>query len=344
MNLLSRQSLASFAILALTFATSSATLPAENSYKVEVVINGKPIVSSEVRDAVNSQEQLLRMTIRDARELNQKLNELHKSSLYALIERQLVLSEFEKLGGSIKPQYIDDDINSVIRENFDGDRQKFLAELAKSGMTLRKFRQQRQDMMIISVLRSRQIRSLPPPTPAQVDKFYRDNHQLFRDPGYIKFSTITIPKYPIGNPNSTPADQLKLAEEIRQKAVSGSDFATLARTYSQDSRATDGGDWGLQAENTLNKELSDVAFKLQNGGVSKVVEISANYMIIYCENKQPGKLKPLEQIRPDIERAIKSEMGREALNRWLSTLAQRASIQPESVRKGFLEWVAKEKP
>ncbi|TLD68801.1 hypothetical protein FEM03_20935 [Phragmitibacter flavus] len=342
MNLLSRHSLAPVLLLALYFSISSAF--GQNSYKVEVVINGKPIVSSEVRDAVNSQEQLLRMTIRDPRELDQKLGELRQSALYTLIERQLVLSEFEKLGGTIKAQYIDDDVNSVIRENFEGDRQKFLQELAKNGMTLRKFRQQRQDMMIISVLRSRQIRSLPPPTPAQVEKFYRENDSQFREKDFIKFSTITIPKYPIGNSTATPEAQLKLAEEIREKAVSGSDFGTLARTYSQDSRASDGGDWGLQERASLNKELAEVAFTLKAGSVSKVVEISANYMIIYCEAKQPGNLEPLEKVRPQIERVVRSEMGREALNRWLSSLAQRASIQPESVRKGFLEWIIKEKP
>jgi peptidyl-prolyl cis-trans isomerase SurA len=341
MNLLPRRSLAPVLLLALHCSVGSAF--SQNSYKVEVVINGKPIVSSEVRDAVNSQEQLLKMTERDPRELSRKLGELRQSALYALIERQLVLSEFEKLGGTIKAQYIDDDVNSVIRENFGGDRQKFLQELAKNEMTLRKFRQQRQEMMIISVLRSRQIRSLPPPTPAQVEKYYAENSQQFRDPGYIKFSTITIPKYPIGNSNATPEAQLKLAEEIRQKAVSGSDFGTLARTYSQDSRASDGGDWGLQDETALNKELAEVAFTLKPGNISKVVEISANYMIIYCEAKQPGKLKPLEESRQQIERVIKSEMGREALNRWLSSLAQRASIQPESVRKGFLEWILKNK-
>jgi len=342
MKLLFRQFLAS-SLLLLSFFTAGCIFSQSTSYKVEVVINGKPILSSEVREAVNSQEQLLRMTERDPRELERKLGELRASSLYALIERQLVLSEFEKLGGTIKAQYIDDDVNSVIRENFDGDRQRFLQELAKSGMSLRKFRQQRQEMMIISVLRARQIRSLPPPTPAQVEKYYRENSHMFRDKDYIKFSTITIPKYPIGNSSATPEDQLKLAEDIRSKAVGGSDFATLARTYSQDSRASEGGDWGLQERSSLNKALADVAFVLKPGSVSKVIEIDANYMIIYCEAKQPGNLEPLEKIRPQIERVIKSEMGRDALNRWISSLANRASIQPESVRTGFLEWIAQER-
>lgn len=343
MNLLSRRSLASLlALVSLVAGASCAS--AQNSYKVEVVINGRPIISSEVREAIASQEQIIRMTVRDAAEQQRKLAELHESALYSLIERQLVLSEFDKLGGTIKSQYIDDDVNSVIRENFDGDRQKFLQELARSKMTLRKFRDQRKDMMVISVLRARQIRDLPPPAPAQVEAYYRKHEDQFREKGFIKFRTITIPKYPVGDSSATPEAQHKLIEELRTKILNGADFATLARDYSQDSRAEEGGDWGLQERSTLNKDLADVAFALNPGDISRVIEISANYMLISCEAKQSGKLTPLDEVRPQIERVIKSEMGREALNRWISSLAARASIQPEHVRKGFMDWILNKKP
>src|SRR5262245_43905530 len=103
------------------------------SYGIAVVVNGKPITTSEVREAVQAQEQLIRMTVKDEKSAQAKLAELRASALFALIERQLVLSEFEKLGGSIKPQYVEDDINNIIRESFEGDRNKFLYELQKTG-------------------------------------------------------------------------------------------------------------------------------------------------------------------------------------------------------------------
>jgi parvulin-like peptidyl-prolyl isomerase len=271
-----------------------------------------------------------------------KLAELRASALFALIERQLVLSEFEKLGGSIKPQYVEDDINNIIRESFEGDRNKFLYELSKSGMTIKKFRDQREKMMVVSVLRARQVKDMPPPTPAQVEAFYRKNAEKFRDKDYIKFSTITIPKYPVGDANASPESQKKLAEEIRTKITNGADFASMAKTYSQDSRAEVGGDWGLQERATLSKEIADVAFALKTGSVSKVVDVDANYMIIFCEAKQPGNQEPLDKVRAQIEKVISAEMGREAVNRWLSGLAAKAVIQPDKVRNNFLAWLDKQ--
>jgi hypothetical protein len=73
-----------------------------------------------------------------------------------------------------------------------------------------------------------------------------------------------------------------------------------------------------------------------------VVEVDANYMIIFCEAKQPGNQEPLEKVRPQIEKVISAEMGREAVNRWLSGLAAKAIIQPENVRSNFLKWLEKQ--
>jgi parvulin-like peptidyl-prolyl isomerase len=321
----------------------SCDLHAESqSYGIVATVNGKPIVSSEVREAIQAQEQLIRMQVKDPREADARLAALKEGAKYALIERQLVLSEFEKLGGTIKAQYVEDDINNIIRESFGGDREKFLFELAKNNMTIKKFRDQREKMMVVSVLRARQVKDLPPPTPAQVESFYRKNSEKFRDKDYIKFSTITVPKYPVGDVNASPESQKKLAEEIRTKIANGADFAQMAKTYSQDSRADQGGDWGLQERASLNKEIADVAFALKTGTVSKVVDVGVSYMIIFCEAKQPGNQEPLEKVRPMIEKAISAEMGRDAVNRWLSGLAAKAVIQPESVRVNFLKWLEKQ--
>jgi parvulin-like peptidyl-prolyl isomerase len=335
MNL--RSATASFYILAL----AGCSLRAE-SFGIQATVNGKPIISSEVREAIQAQEQLIRMQIKDPRLADAKLAELRASALFALIERQLVLSEFEKLGGTIKAQYVEDDINGIIRDSFGGNREKFLHELANNNMTIKKFREQREKMMVVSVLRQRQIKDLPPPTPAQVEAFYRKNAEKFRDKAYIKFSTITIPKYPVGDANASPESQSKLAEEIRTKIGNGADFAQMAKTYSQDSRADQGGDWGLQDRDSLNAEIAEVAFALKPGAISKVVEVGANYMIIFCEAKQPGVQEPLEKVRTQIEKVISSEMGRDAVNRWLSGLAAKAVIQPESVRINFLKWLQKQ--
>jgi parvulin-like peptidyl-prolyl isomerase len=331
------------AVLCSIFLLITCGLRAESqSYGIAVVVNGKPITTSEVRDAIQAQAQFIRMQVKDPKEADARLAALKSGALFALIERQLVLSEFEKAGMSIKPQYIDDSINELIREKFAGDREKFLYELAKNNMTLKKFRDEREKMMIVGMFRTQQVKDLPPPTPSQVEGFYRKHASKFREKSYIKFSTITVPKYPVGDEKATPESQKKLAEELRTKIANGADFAQMAKTYSQDSRKDQGGSWGLQDSESINPIIAETALALKPGTVSKVVDVEVNYMIILCEAKQPGNLVSLEKVRPDIEGQITMEMGRDAVNRWLSGLASKAVIQPESVKSDFLKWLEKQ--
>jgi len=63
------------------------------------------------------------------------------------------------------------------------------------------------------------------------------------------------------------------AEELRQQVVDGSDFATVARLYSQDrGSAPYGGDLGFNTRDGFVKEFSAVAFRLKPGEISPVFE------------------------------------------------------------------------
>jgi parvulin-like peptidyl-prolyl isomerase len=325
----------------LAFTLPAGFVQAQSSNGVAAVVNGKVITRSEVRDVVKEQRTMIMMSVKDAGEQTRMLGELESQALYALIERELILSEFNKMGGQMKPAYVDDAINNLVRERFDGDREKFLVELAKSGMTIKKFREIQEKQMIVGYMRQRHMKDLGPPTPTQVDSYYKKHDDQFRDKDFIKMSTITVPKYPVGDASASPEAQKKLIDEIRGKITGGANFSQLAKTYSQDSRAEAGGDWDWVERSVLDKSIAEAAFSLKVGGVSKVLDVGPSYMIIYCEAKKPGTLKKLDEVRSDIEKRIQSETGRAALGGWMRNLSNKSMIQPDSVQKGFLEYVTK---
>jgi peptidyl-prolyl cis-trans isomerase SurA len=305
---------------------------------IAATVNSKVITKSEVREAVEAQAAMIRGAVKDPAQQQMLLDQLRDRALDALIERQLVLSEFDHMGGSIREEYVDDQVNNIVRDSFQGDRDKFVSELARSNMTMRKFRDLQSKMIVVQVMKQRQMKNLAPPTPAEVEEYYNKHPEKFRDKDFIKMSTITIPKYPAGGDSSaTPAAQKKLIDEVRQKVVGGADFGQLAKTYSQDSHTDTDGKWDWVERSLLDKGIAEVAFSLKPGSVSKVVDVGPSYMLILCEAKRPGNSTPLEQVRSDIEKAIKQEKSREALNSWLTALARKASIQPDSVRDGYLK-------
>ena len=300
---------------------------ATRSNGIAAVVNGKPITISELNDTVTAQRQMIIMRFQnDPAGLQKELKALETAALDNLIDRELILSEFQKIGGTIKPQYVEDDINNLIRDQFKGDRNLFVTELAKSGMTMKKFKELRQKMIIVQVMRGQKAGRRLPPTPKEVEAFYNKNADKFRDKDMLKISTITIPKF-TGEAGSTPETQKKLAEELREKVKGGADFASTAKTYSQDSRAENGGEWDWMERKLMDKTIADAAFSLSNGGLSEVVSTDAAYIIIYLDAKKPGAVTPLEKVRPEIERAIEAESSRDALEEWLQSLRKKATIR-----------------
>lgn len=313
---------------------SVATVEAQSAERVNgiaAVIDGTRVVTkSEVREAVVAQTALLQhrvrtgqMTENDYRDTVKKLEE---ESLDSLIERELILREFEKMNGEIKPQYIDEDIKRMIRNQFDGDRGKFLEELKTSNISLRKFRQLREKMLVVQMMRQRETGKIAPPTPEQREAYLKENSDRFREKDFVKLRTITVLKTS-QIPGTTPAKQKKLIGEIRSRLAKGADFEAEARTYSQDSRSEYGGDWGWIDRETLKKALSDVAFKLTPKTLSNIVEDNRSYYILYVEAKRPGALKPMSEIQDSLEKMIMQEERKKRHDAWVARLRKKATIK-----------------
>lgn len=312
-------------VTALSASTSVRGQSSSNG--IAAVVNGRVITKSEVRDAVTAQEQMLTVQLHDdPRTLQSEIARLHTTALDSLIDRELILAEFKRIGASIKPQWVDDDINGIVRESFKGDRDAFVKELAKTGMTMKKFRDLREKMMIVTAMRQKQAAQQPPAAPKEVEEFYRKNSDKWRQGGMIKISTITIPKFS-SDAGATPASQRKLADEIHAKLLKGADFATMAKTYSADSSAANGGAREWMARDQLNAGIANIAFGLKTGGISPVLDDGASFLIITCDAIKYGASKPLSEVRPDIERAVSSEKSKKVIDKWMDDLRKKATIK-----------------
>lgn len=309
--------------LAASLGLVSASMAQSSSNGIAAVVNGQVITKSEVREAVTAQEQMLHVQYaNDPAVLQREMTKLHATALDSLIDRELVLAEFKRMGAALKSQWIDDDVNGIIRESFKGDRDAFVKELAKNGMTLKKFREMREKMMIVSAMRSKQATNDTPATPKEVEDYYKKHIDSWRSGGSIKVSRIIIPKYS-GEAGTSPESQRKIAEELRRKIVSGSDFAKTGRAYSPDSLYED--DW--VSRDQMKPSIAAAAFSLKQGEVSDIIDEEGFYIIIACEAVKHGAAKSLSEVRPEIERAIHSEKNKGSLDNWMDGLRKRAVIK-----------------
>ncbi len=91
--------------------------------------------------------------------------------------------------------------------------------------------------------------------------------------------------------------------ELKQKAESGADFAELAKEYSDGPSGERGGDLGWFGPGQMVPEFEEVAFEMQPGDVSDIVETQFGVHIIKVEDRRqevPEDEGKLEQRRQEL--------------------------------------------
>jgi Parvulin-like peptidyl-prolyl isomerase len=320
--------LAVFTILLLALVGGVHAQRAEVIDGIAAIVNNDVITISQVRDLVGSREQALRQMYRGA-ELQEKLKEMRLSALKDLIDRQLILQEFRKMqekGANIPDYVVDDRVQSIIREEFGGDRSAFVRTLQAQGYTLTRFKEIEKEKIIVQAMRQSKMSDNFVISPTQIQNYYNKNKAKFATPEQVRLRMIIIRE---GNSGDIPAvgSKKELAREIREKIVQGSDFESIARMYSEDDTRDVGGDWGWVERDMLNEEITKVAFSLRPGEISPVVQIGDSYYIMMVEAKKNATVKPISEVREEIERNLTQQERRKAQDRWLDSLRQKAYIK-----------------
>lgn len=298
---------------------------------VAAIVNNDVITISQVRELIGARERSLREAYRGP-DLADKIKELRLAALKDLVDRQLILQEFKKMqekGANIPDYVVDDRVQTIIREEFGGDRAAFIRTLQAQGYTLTRFKEIEKEKIIVQAMRQSKITDNFVVSPKQVQDFYEKNRSAYSLPDQVKLRMIVLRE---GNKDDIGTggggDKKATADEIRQKLVGGAEFARMAQMYSEDESTSDtGGDWGWIERNTLNEELTKAAFALKAGGISPVIRIGDSYYILFVEARKNASVKPLSEVRDEIERNLMQQERMKIQQRWIDSLRQKAFIK-----------------
>jgi parvulin-like peptidyl-prolyl isomerase len=279
------------------------------------------ITYSEVRDLSAPKEKLLHEQFR-GEELLTKIKEARAAALKDLIDRQLIIQAFKKEGFQIPDHFVDQHIQDMIKENFNGDRNTFIKTLQAQNYTLGEFKKIESDRMIVQAMRHKNVEINTIISPNRIQDYYRQHAAEFTSKEQVKLRMIMI-----SAGTADPAGQKAMAEEILGKLVNGAEFDRMAQIYSEDSTRDLGGDWGWVDRGTLTAPLEKVAFNLRPGKVSNIIQIGGNYYILKVEDKRGGVTRPFAQVRDEIEKKLVAEEAQAKQERWLTSLRQKAYIK-----------------
>jgi peptidyl-prolyl cis-trans isomerase SurA len=310
----------------LTFFCPGLPLRAELADGILAIVNNSVITREQVVDYVAPAIDALRQEYAgqaDGADLfEQKASDVFNDGLEQLIERQLILHAYETSGYVPLPDsFVDELVGDRIRERY-GNRITFMKTLQAEGMTYEQFRKDVRDQYIISAMRAKNVSQEIVISPYKIENYYLAHQDDFKVGDQIKLRMIVLNKS-----SSDDQEPHRMAAEIVTQIKQGASFAQMASVYSQGSQRQQGGDWGWVERSVLRKELADVAFALPPGQMSDIVETSQACYLMLVEQKRPAHVKPLSEVRDDIEATLRTQEQSRLEKQWIAGLKKKSFIR-----------------
>ena len=242
-------------------------------------------------------------------EIADQVKELRTQAINLLVEQKLMYKKAEELGVLPTQEEVDTETQKYIeelRENLGGE-EAFTTALQNAGMTLEEYTEKLNKSMEDNLISTKVTDEIFKDITVSDDdvKTYYDEH-------LDSFKSATVSHILI-------KDEEK-AKEIREKAVSGEDFATLAKENSEDTGTSEnGGSLGTVTYDTTQyvQEFTEAFKKLNEGEISELVKSNYGYHIIKVTDiKQKTFDESKDSIKASLENEKKNELYTSSIEQW----------------------------
>lgn len=283
-------------------------------------VNGDAITKVEFDRALKSIEQRAGGPVPPDRR-----DEIYRGLLEQLVSIHLLRQEVAAQKVAIPDADLEKRMAEVMQQFPSKD---VFAEMLKAqDTTLEKFRtEQRQDLAINKMLADT-LKDKVAATPAQIDDFYKQNPDRFKQGERVRASHILV-AVPQGADAVTKTQARTKAEGLLKQVKAGGDFAKLAKENSQDpGSAIQGGDLGYFQPGQMVPEFNEVAFKLAPGKVSDLVETQFGFHIIKVVEKQTARTVPLDEVRPQVTQFLENQNRQRETQAFVAGLRAKGKVE-----------------
>jgi parvulin-like peptidyl-prolyl isomerase len=251
------------------------------------LVNGQPIGQEEYEKQVAQVEAFFAQEGLDpeSEEGRERLAQARRQVLEQMIDQELIRQAAVEMGVSISEAELEASIQDIIEQS--GGQDQFNQSLQGMDTTYEDFRQMLLDQLLSEAVYSAVTASISP-----VAEQVHARH-------------ILLPTR-------------ERAEEVLARLQAGEDFSYLAREYSEDiSSRESGGDVGFFPRGVMPPEVEEVAFSLEVGETSEIVETQFGFHIVQV----------LEREEREIAVEVFENLRQQAFMQWLQDRREAATIE-----------------
>ena len=251
---------------------------------------------------------------------------LYSETLEMLIDRKLILQAAAEKKMEMQEWVVDNRIREIVKDGFDGDMNQLTAALAQSKVALADWRNTIRDDLIIQAMRYQMIEKNLQATPAAMRREYKTHPERYATEAKTTVSVILL-RPPRTDEKETPSVTTR-GEEIIARLEKGEDFADLARRYSADSHAKEGGQWkDVKPEESFRPEIAATIAKLRTGEFSTLVNLDGWGFIVRKDEETIGRQLSFTEAYDAIARNLKNDTAKAEYDAWMKRLRAQAFVK-----------------
>lgn len=171
-------------------------------------------------------------------------------------------------------------------------------------------------------------------TESEIRDYWGENQFLFQTPEKRKVSRIFL-KF-----GEKDKDRIsERAKEIVSKLKAGESFEEIARKFSQDEKAMEGGDWGFDYTAVFSQEEIKKIQEMNLNDVSDPIELKDAFSILKVTEIIPAGVRPLEEVSNQINEVLTYDKAQRLAQKRGEDLAREAkkskSLSKAAKTRGF---------
>lgn len=282
-------------------------------------VNGDAVGKSEFERAVRALEAQAGAPVPPDRR-----DAIYRQVLDQIVAFRLLSQEAEARKIAVPDAEVDGRVGEI-RKQFPNE-QAFTAALSERQMSPEGLKTDIRRQLLVMRLVDTDIKPTVNVGDKEIGEFYQKNPDRFQEPEAVHAAHILIrvpEKADEATKNKARADAGKALSELKRK---GADFAAVAKKYSQDASAVNGGDLGFVAKGQTVPAFEQAAFALQPGQVSAVVESPFGFHIIKVMEHRDGRKVPLEEVKAQVGQFLTQEQMQEKTNAYVEKLKAKGKV------------------
>ena len=293
-------------------------------------VNDQIITNSDYQHALDE----LQQEDQSRGDTMQQESDDRRNLLRNLIDQQLWLSKGKELGVNGDTELVKklDDIRKQYNLASIDDLEKAAKE---QGVSFEDFKQNIRNQIITQDVMRQEVGSKIQFTPGEAEQYYDQHKQDFMQPESERLSEILVSTGSSDNPDpATLAKAKAKADDIEARLNSGGDFAQLARSFSDGTTASEGGDLGQYRRGSLGQVIEDQAFALKAGQWTEPIRTRQGYLILKVIDHTPAGVAPYKQVQEQVEEALYMSRMEPAIRAYLTTMRDQAFID---IKPGYTD-------